>query len=94
MAKRKLHITAYDVRDPSRLRRMLYVIKDYATGGQKSAYECYLSKAEHHELIIKVMQTIDLNEDRFACIELRQSNQPKVIGKAILPQDLNYFYIG
>ena len=94
MPKRKLHIAAYDVRDPSRLKRMLQVIKDYATGGQKSAYECYLTQNEQIEMIDRVMQTIDLEDDRFACIELRQSNQPKTLGKAIKPQDLGYFYIG
>ncbi len=94
MAKRKLHIAAYDVKDPKRLRQMLYIVKDYATGGQKSAYECYLSKIEHQQLIHRVMQTLDLTEDRFACIELRQSNQPKTLGKAIQPQNLNYFFIG
>jgi CRISPR-associated protein Cas2 len=94
MPKRKLHIAAYDVRDPSRLRRMLRVIKDYATGGQKSAYECYLTPTEQIEMIERVMQTLDLGCDRFACIELRQSNRPKTLGKALMPQDLGYFYIG
>jgi CRISPR-associated protein Cas2 len=93
MPQRKLHITAYDVASPSRLRRMLNVIKDYATGGQKSAYECYLTTHEQQQLISRVMQTLDLGEDRFACIQLRQNSSPKTLGKAVKPQDLGYFYI-
>jgi len=94
MPKRKLHIAAYDVKDASRLRHMLHVVKDYATGGQKSAYECFLSKKEKQQLIERVLQTLDLSEDRFACIQLRKTNQPKVLGKAQKPVDIGYFYIG
>ncbi len=42
---RTLYLVAYDVRRPSRLRKALRVLKDYASGGQKSAFECYLSAA-------------------------------------------------
>ncbi len=58
MTERNLFVVAYDVSDPSRLRKMLYIIKDYATGGQKSAYECYLSDVERNELIERVNNTI------------------------------------
>ncbi len=91
---RKLYIAAYDVTEPSRLRRMLNVVKDYATGGQKSAYECYLTDAEHRELITRVNETIESDEDRFSCIRVRGSNQPKALGIAIKPVNLDYFYIG
>jgi CRISPR-associated protein Cas2 len=94
MSNRNLHLTAYDIRQPTRLRRVLNIIKDYATGGQKSAYECYLTPAEKVEMIGRVMHTMNLSEDRFSCIELRQSKQVRTLGKAIQSQNLDYFYIG
>lgn len=94
MASRKLYIAAYDVTEPSRLRRMLHVVKDYATGGQKSAYECYLTGAERKQLIQRVNATLKTAEDRFSCIRVRGSNLPKTIGIAVKPVDLDYFYIG
>lgn len=94
MDNRKLYIAAYDVTEPSRLRRMLNVVKDYATGGQKSAYECFLSDAERRELINRVNVTIDAAQDRFACIRVRGSNRPKTLGIGVKPVDLDYFYIG
>ncbi len=93
MSNRKLHLVAYDVAEPSRLRRMLYVIKDYATGGQKSAYECYLTFTEKSEMIKRVKEELNITEDRFACIEIKQSNEPKTLGKAVQPQNLGYFLI-
>jgi len=35
-AKRALHLIAYDVGDAKRLSKMLHMIKEHATGGQKS----------------------------------------------------------
>ncbi len=93
MPKRKLHIAAYDVTDAKRLRRMLHVVKDYATGGQKSAYECYLSSREIRELMMRVAATIDSSQDRFSCVELKQSRATKTLGKAVAPSNPGYFYI-
>ena len=41
-----LYIVAYDISDHKRLQRVCQLLKDYAVGGQKSAYECYLSPAD------------------------------------------------
>lgn len=43
---RKLYIVAYDVRKPSRLSKALRVVRSFASGGQKSAYECWLDAAD------------------------------------------------
>ena len=43
---RDLYLVAYDIREPRRLRKMLYLLKEYASGGQKSAFECYLTAGE------------------------------------------------
>lgn len=36
------YLAAYDVSDPKRLQQALHVLRDYATGGQKSVFECFL----------------------------------------------------
>jgi len=94
MPQRKLHLAVYDIASPSRLKKMLHVVKDYATGGQKSAYECYLTPAELKQLILRVTQELNKAEDRFSCVELKQSKTPRVLGKAVIPTNNGYFYIG
>ena len=46
MSERQLHHAAYDVREPSRLAAALQLVRAYATGGQKSVYEIFLTLAE------------------------------------------------
>lgn len=46
MSERQLHLAAYDVREPSRLAAALQLVRAYATGGQKSVYEIFLTLAE------------------------------------------------
>ena len=43
MSKRALYIATYDVADPTRLRKVHHVVKRFATGGQKSVFECFLN---------------------------------------------------
>ena len=46
MSSRILYIAAYDVSEDRRLRQALMVLRNYATGGQKSVFKCFLSPAE------------------------------------------------
>ncbi len=62
---RTLYFVAYDVRHPTRLRKALRVLKDYASGGQKSAFECYLSAGEKNELLERICDVLDLTIDAF-----------------------------
>jgi CRISPR-associated protein Cas2 len=94
MKKRALHIAAYDVCDPSRLRRALHVLHDYATGGQKSVFECYLTDAEQSELLERVTEVIDANEDRFVLLRLDPRMALQVTGIAVAPQDPLFYYVG
>ena len=65
MNKRQLYIAAYDISCNRRLRRALYVVRGYASGGQKSEYECFLTPAEKVLLLEEVREIIDPLEDRF-----------------------------
>ena len=72
MPRRALHIAAYDISDDRRLRRTLHVLKGYATGGQKSVFECFLTEAERGQLLDEVREVVDESEDRFVLLRLEQ----------------------
>ncbi len=91
---RLLYLVAYDVRSPSRLRRMLHLLKEYASGGQKSAFECYLSITERKELLARVEQTMDAEEDAFLLIRLTGRDAVATLGIAVKPVDQLYTYLG
>ena len=91
---RSLFLIAYDVRNPRRLRHVHHVLKDFASGGQKSAFECYLSQSEHKELLQRVTQQMDGNEDALLMIKLGARDAVELLGKAIKPMDESYTYLG
>jgi CRISPR-associated protein Cas2 len=94
MVERTLYIAAYDIRNPRRLRRALYVLKDFASGGQKSVFECYLQITEKRELIARIEQVLDLDEDRFLVVPIPGGKTAYVMGTAIMPADPEFFYVG
>jgi CRISPR-associated protein Cas2 len=91
---RNLYLAAYDIRHPTRLRRTLRVLKDYACGGQKSAFECYLSAAERRELLARVEQEMDEDVDAFLVIRLTNRDAVSTLGIGVKPADELYTYLG
>jgi len=65
----------------------------YATGGQKSAFECFLTEAERRDLALQLQVTLDLSEDRAHVVRLRR-NCASGPGVAVPPQDPVFFYVG
>jgi CRISPR-associated protein Cas2 len=94
MNDRPLYIACYDISDPGRLRAALKVLRNYATGGQKSVFECFLNAAEKAALVAEVREVIDPEEDRFLLLRLESKSRVHVLGIAELPADPDYFYIG
>ena len=94
MSKRNLYLAAYDVCDPSRLRRVHQVVKSYATGGQKSVFECFLSASERKELLGGVSQELELGEDRFALLRVEERAKPILRGIALPASDPSFYYVG
>ena len=94
MSQRRLFLAAYDVRNPRRLRRACQVLKDYACGGQKSAYECYLTESERRRLMLRVQGVLDLSVDRFMVVPLRQGGAVNCLGAAVPARDPGFVYIG
>lgn len=93
MSTRLLYLAAYDVSDPRRLQHALHVLRDYATGGQKSVFECFLSDAERQRLLSEVAQVLDLGEDRFFLVRLDPRSKVRTLGIAVKPADTSYFYV-
>ncbi len=94
MSSRSLYIAVYDVSKPSRLRKVHQIVKAYATGGQKSAYECFLSPAERKTLFADVCGVIHEVEDRFAILRVEERAESVLRGIAIPPADPDFYYFG
>lgn len=94
MSRRSLHIAAYDVSDDGRLREALKVLKAYATGRQKSVFECFLTDGEKRRLLAEVRAVLDPGEDRFLLVRLDPRGKVRVLGRAVKPVDPPWFYLG
>ncbi len=94
MTQRKLFLAAYDIASPKRLRRALHVLRDYATGGQKSVFECYLTGSEREGLLERVEEIIEPNEDRFFLLRLDPRSKVKTLGLGEPPKDGRFFFLG
>ena len=94
MPQRRLHIAAYDVSDDRRLREALKALKGYASGRQKSVFECFLTAAEGRALVSEIRALLDPVEDRFLLLRLEPRGKIRVRGKAVKPVDPPWFYVG
>jgi CRISPR-associated protein Cas2 len=94
MPQRDLFLAAYDVTDDARLRLALKCTKEFAVGGQKSAYEVYLTPAERRDFIAAMESVLELAEDRFALIRIEPRSKVYCLGKAVKPADPSFFYVG
>ncbi|HWP84880.1 MAG TPA: CRISPR-associated endonuclease Cas2 [Terriglobia bacterium] len=94
MINRDLYIAAYDIASARRLRMALKLVKGYATGGQKSAYECFLTPSERRCLLRELRAVIEAGEDRILLIRLDPRSRVYTLGIGELPQDPPFFYCG
>ena len=94
MKHRTLYVAAYDVSSATRLRAALQLVKAYATGRQKSVFECFLTDAERAELLASMAQVIDPDEDRFFLVRLDPRMEVRTLGIAVAPSDPAFFYLG
>ena len=94
MKNRKLYLISYDISSPKRLKAALKATRDYATGGQKSVHECWMTDAERGDLLATLSQIIDEAHDSLICIHLDSRQSVITLGKAVSPDDADLFYIG
>lgn len=93
-AKRSIFLAAYDVRERKRLRNALKVARAYASGGQKSAHECWLTESEIDNLLSSMSDTLDTACDSFMLIPLSVAKPVRTFGVAAQPANPDYFYMG
>jgi CRISPR-associated protein Cas2 len=91
---RRLYVAAYDICAPRRLRAALHVLKGYATGGQKSVFECFLTPAERAALLAEIRQVIEASEDSFLLVRLDARRAVHTLGIAVPPAHPPFFYHG
>jgi CRISPR-associated protein Cas2 len=94
MTQRALHLACYDISEPRRLVAALKLARVYATGGQKSVHELFLTPAERTDLIEDMGVLMDLATDRFLLLRLDPRSRVHTLGKAVQPSDPDYFYVG
>lgn len=94
MPQRDLHLAAYDIVEPRRLSAALKLARAYATGGQKSVHELFLTPAERVKLVADMRALLDLETDRFLLIRLDPRSRVHTLGRAVVPADPDYFYVG
>jgi CRISPR-associated protein Cas2 len=92
--KRSLHLVAYDVGDPSRLAATLDVVREFATGGQLSVHECFLSAGELATLRSALAGVVDVRHDAVLVAGISARHRPRVLGRARLPADPSFFFFG
>jgi CRISPR-associated protein Cas2 len=93
-AARTLFLAAYDVSDDGRLRAALHCVRAYATGGQKSVHEVWLTAAEKGDLIADMSFILEEGEDSFMLIRLDPRQTVQTLGKGVAPVDPDWFYLG
>jgi len=91
---RPLYIIAYDVSAPTRLNRVRRFLKAYSSGGQKSVFECHLTRAELREVAAGLRDRIDPKEDRVHIFPMDGRSRTHTLGIAVQPADPDFFYVG
>jgi CRISPR-associated protein Cas2 len=88
---RQLFLAAYDVSSGKRLKKALATARQYASGGQKSAYECWLTPTEKRDLLQAMSRVLNSEEDRFALIPLDPRRGVSTLGLAVKPTNPQFF---
>lgn len=94
MSQRDFYLAAYDVSDNGRRSAALALVRGYATGGQKSVHEIFLTGGERRELLHAMSLILEEVEDRFILLRLDPRARSYALGIAARPADPDYFYIG
>lgn len=94
MTGRALYLFAYDVTHPKRLRRALRLAREHATGGQKSAHECWVTLGERAALLRALRNTLRPQADRMLAVRLDPRLPPRGLGIARPPEPPGFRIIG
>lgn len=90
---RSLYLAAYDISEARRRVAALRLLRAYATGGQKSVHEIWLTPSEKFH-VLDEMAMILAPDDRYFLLRLDPRGRTHVIGRGEAPSDPDYFYVG
>ena len=93
MTQRQLHLACYDVACPKRLARALKLTRTYATGGQRSVHEVFLTETERDTMVRNMRELLDLSADRFLLLRLDPRSPVRTLGKATAPAERSIFLV-
>jgi CRISPR-associated protein Cas2 len=82
MPARRLVIAAYDIVAPRRLKRALKHCTGFATGGQKSVHECWVTPSEGRALRAGLEKICDPIADRWMVAEVGAKHAVITLGRA------------
>ncbi len=82
MPARRLVIAAYDITSPRRLKRALKHCTGFATGGQKSVHECWVTQAERRSLCAGLEKICHPVSDRWMVSDVGAKASIITLGRA------------
>ncbi len=88
---RTLYLCCYDIRCRRIRTAVLGLIKPLSSGGQRSAYECYLNPQEKQELQLKLAVLAE-EGDRIHLQRITQVEGIEVLGRAMAPAPTDFFH--
>jgi CRISPR-associated protein Cas2 len=93
MKNRRLHLIAYDISNSRTRIQALKLCRQYATGGQKSLHECWVSAGEHGSLIANLELIIDIETDKVTSVALDGRQSITTLGRGTQPLDPRFLII-
>lgn len=78
---RQHYLVAYDICNDKRLHKIHKNIEAFAVNGQKSFYDCWLTKHELYQLKDNLISLINVDEDRVYIFQLHQHSERLFFGK-------------
>lgn len=92
-SSRALYLVCYDVTDNRRLYRVHRYLAGYRVGGQKSFFECWLTRAELNEVCRTLAGLLDVDEDRAHVFQLDPRMSRDYLGVATPPTTVAFMIV-
>ena len=88
-----LYLCCYDIQDDKRRGKVYRTLKKYQSGGQYSAYECYLTDLQKKQLE-KQLSSIIEEADTLHFQRLQLCHETICLGRACQPMPSDFLYLG
>lgn len=92
MSIRRFYLIAYDISDSGRQHQVRNILQGYATGSQKSLYECWLTETEWQDLRCRLPNLLQ-EGDRLHAVRLPETDQHAMLFGAAQPLRYETFIV-